>query len=60
MDDIKIDRLDELVKHVEVLAATPETQFDAMLFDDVELQLTRKLSFFLSLISFKGVRDILL
>lgn len=42
MDNVKIDRLDELEKHVEVLVATPATQIDAKLFDDVELQLTRE------------------
>lgn len=42
MENIKIDRLDELEKHIEVLVATPETQIDAKLFDDVELQLTRE------------------
>ena len=36
-----IDRLDELEKHVAELVAKPETEIDAKLFDDVELQLTR-------------------
>lgn len=43
MDDNRpIDRLDELEKHIQALVETPETQIDAKLFDDVELQLTRK------------------
>ena len=45
MADVKIDRLDELEKHVETLVAVPDTQIDAKLFDDVELQLTRELYF---------------
>lgn len=45
MDNIKIDRLEELEKHVETLVAAPQTQIDAKLFDDVELQLTREYIF---------------
>lgn len=40
MDDVRIDRLDELEKHLETLQETPEEPFDAKLLDDVELQLT--------------------
>lgn len=41
-DITPIDRLEELERHLQVLKETPETQLDAKLFDDVELQLTRK------------------
>lgn len=49
MADLNIDRLDELEKHVEALVAKPETQIDAKLFDDVELQLTREFDILISI-----------
>jgi hypothetical protein len=45
MDNRPIDRLDELEKHLQVLKDATETPFDAKLFDDVELQLTREWAF---------------
>jgi hypothetical protein len=45
MDDVKVDRLEELLRHLQVLIDNPETSIDAKLFDDVELQLTSKLHF---------------
>ncbi|KAI9746750.1 MAG: hypothetical protein M1818_000465 [Claussenomyces sp. TS43310] len=40
MEDRPITGLNELVKHLDVLAESDETPLDAKLFDDVELQLT--------------------
>lgn len=41
MDDNRpIDRIHELEQHIQELIETPETQIDAKLFDDIELQLT--------------------
>ena len=51
MADLSIERLDELENHVETLVAKPETQIDAKLFDDVELQLTREFYFLISIFS---------
>lgn len=42
MENAPIDGLELLEKHLNVLVQKPETPFDAKLFDDVELQLTRK------------------
>lgn len=42
MENAPIDGLEALEKHLNVLVENPETPFDAKLFDDVELQLTRK------------------
>lgn len=42
MENAPIDGLEALEKHLKVLVEKPETPFDAKLFDDVELQLTRK------------------
>ena len=47
MDDNRpIDRIGELEQHIQELIETPETQIDAKLFDDIELQLTRKVFVF--------------
>jgi hypothetical protein len=42
MDLAPIDGLNELEKHLSDLKQTPETPLQPKLFDDVELQLTRK------------------
>lgn len=42
MENAPIDGLEALERHLNVLVEKPETPFDAKLFDDVELQLTRK------------------
>lgn len=49
MENAPIDGLDALERHLKVLVEKPETPFDAKLFDDVELQLTRKWIAFLFL-----------
>lgn len=41
-NNIPIDRLEEFEEHLQALKDEPETPLDAKLFDDVELQLTRK------------------
>ncbi len=38
-----IDRLEEFQTHIQTLVSTPETAMDTKLFDDIELQITRKL-----------------
>ena len=38
--DVPISGLDELEKHLDQVIVDPETQLDAKLLDDVELQLT--------------------
>lgn len=49
MENAPIDGLDALERHLKVLVEKSETPFDAKLFDDVELQLTRKwIAFLLS------------
>lgn len=47
MENAPIDGLEALERHLKVLIEKPETPFDAKLFDDVELQLTRKWIVFL-------------
>jgi hypothetical protein len=47
MENAPIDGLEALERHLKVLVEKPETPFDAKLFDDVELQLTRKWIVFL-------------
>lgn len=47
MENAPIDGLESLEKHLQVLVQKPDTPFDAKLFDDVELQLTRKWMAFL-------------
>jgi hypothetical protein len=44
MEEIPITGLEELERHVQHLVEAPETPLDAKLFDEVELQLTGKLS----------------
>jgi hypothetical protein len=44
MEDIPITGLEELQKHLEQLLEDPGTPVDAKLFDEIELQLTGKVS----------------
>lgn len=44
MEDVPITGLEELQRHVEQLLENPDTPVDAKLFDEVELQLTGKVS----------------
>lgn len=43
MENVNIYRLDELMTHLKDLEDDPSTPFDAKLFSDIELQLTRRL-----------------
>jgi hypothetical protein len=42
MDEVKVSGLEELERHLQQVTLSPDTQLDAKLFDDVELQLNGK------------------
>jgi hypothetical protein len=46
MDEVKVSGLEDLEAHLRQVIAFPDTQLDAKLFDDVELQLNGKLYLF--------------